>query len=1789
MERITERSSREEVMGLMEPLIAQWFNSMFDDLTEPQSYAIPLIHDRRSVLVSSPTGSGKTLTAFLSIINELFKYAEAGKLEDRIYAIYVSPLKALANDINRNLDEPLRQMKELAKESGVDFPSIRVGVRSGDTTPYERQKQLRKPPHIFITTPESLSLVLAAPKFRERFSEVEWVIVDEIHEICDSKRGVHLSLTLERLQDFCTSDFTRVGLSATLAPIDKIAAFLSGFENGDQREIALVEAETKKDLDMAVISPAEDMTVLPFEIVNARMYDTLKELIEEHTTTIVFTNTRSGTESVVYKLKERGLEDIEAHHGSLSKETRLDVEERLKNGELKCVVSSTSLELGIDIGSVDLVCQIGSPKSVAKGLQRVGRSGHGYGQTAKGRMLVMDNDDLVECAVLSRAAHGGRVDRVTIPENCLDVLAQSIVGMSIERRWGIDEAFDVVRKSYCYRSLTHQSFMEVIRYLGSRDEFEGVYSKIWYDEDEGRFGRKRGSRMIYSMNIGTIPEEANYRVFTDRGAMVGDLSEKFAERLSPNDVFVLGGRSYQFRRIKGMKAFVTEAQGRKPTVPSWTGEMLPRSFDLSMEIARFRREMSQRLGDDEGSSIEWLCQEFDIDFGSARTILSYFEEQESSCQVIPDDRKLAVEGYIDMGGRFNVVFHFPFGRRVNDALSRAYAFQVTKRYGCNTSISVTDDAFMITSPKKVDLTEIGGMLTSGDLEGILRKAVKDSEIFKQRFRHTAARSFMILRAYKGRQVSVNRQQVRSSYLLDSLGQITSFPVIEETYREILRDVMDLENAQLVLDMLETGDVGVAVIDYSSAPSPFAHNVILGGISDLVLMEDRSALLKELHRKVLAKVMAEDLDAFEFEEERVTEYFRRKMRAVRDREDIHALLSAVGPLRIFKERGRSIYPFCDVDRREVDVWARDLLNQGRISSVYIDDVYFVASEDLPLYATLLRRERRLGDLEWSILERVGGRSTVRELSEDLHRSPEMVQASLRKLESAFMVGRVGFDGVRWAYGRRKAVPVSRENALDRGVIKYISAFAPATVEEVSFALNLREGEVEMALEGLVREGIVAKGRFLVSEHDQYMLRRDYLRLRGGSMAAFDHRSVEEYRRRKQSGPFRSIEECISFFGEMGMPFDIFSRVPGFDMGSWEELRESGRVLLGRFLRGRVRYVLEEDAPMYVSAYREAGLTDRDLTILGLIERYEGLSLRRLVALTDLGKERIKESLDRLDRNMYVVRRYDGNESWSSENVYVKYDGQGFGGDARADIVERFVRAYGPVPVMAIRHYTRFGKREILDALANLETETISVGEGGSEMILMADELSALESLDIGEAKVELRSLYDPIVQPMWAEVSSRYGDKWIFPILHGGRLVGAVEKWNMSGFVEIRALDLEDETLLPQTIDALDDVLRYHTINGLDVLRVTEALGVAAPDLPDGVVAEFEKRGYHHLGDFLAKGSLVPNSFSWEDLLAHVFSRQGIPADSKYDDAIEAVKLNGGFRSDAEAYLRCKVFVPLKKLQEQRLLERVNIIPGYMTFTTLAQAELFARAKDHMLTEEMSTILRMVREKSSLRKDEVYDLSTVGRRGTYEALRALHKAGYLYNDFRGRVRAVGESDLTPHEARREVIRTLFRDFGIFTAENLQRHIMSEFSMRDIRSILSELETEGYLVKGFLERGNGSLYWILSEDLERVGHGFEESFVLTPEDNLYSYLRQWIKERYEGLVSLIFSGMEVVGSFKSKRRGSDITVLDFQGRREARQVLVEHVRSLGLTIRGEGSGAIPDWEIQEFYEKTHPGNV
>lgn len=860
----------EEIFELMRPYVREWFKKNFNSFTLPQSCALPEIQKGKNVLIAAPTGSGKTLAAFLSIINQLFLLSEEGRLEDSVYCVYISPLRALVNDINKNLLIPLKGIKEIAEEDfGIKVQEIRIGVRTGDTTTQERQRQLRKPPHILVTTPESIAILLCAPKFREKLKSTRWVIVDEIHELASSKRGVHLTLSLERLEDLCEKEIVRIGLSATIHPLEEVARFLVGYKDGKERDCIMVDARFVKPMKLSVTCPVSDLVHTSAEYTTKKMYKRIRDLVKRHKTTLIFTNTRSGTERVVYHLSKLHVVDVDelaAHHSSLSREIRHDVEERLKEGKMRAVVTSTSLELGIDIGSIDLVVQIGSPKSISRCLQRIGRSGHTLERLSKGIMIAMERDDLVEDAVIVSEALKGNLDKVYIPKLSLDVLAQHIVGMAIERKWTVNEAYKLITRSYCYHDLSKEDLERVIKYLsGSYQSLENfrVYGKIWYDENDDTFGR-RGAllRVIYATNIGTIPDEVAVKVFTTSGRWVGMIEEEFLERLSKGDVFILGGKTYEFKYARGLRAYVVPREKGKPTVPTWFSEMLPLSFDLGEAIGRFRSKIFGMIKNKvKTEDIEsFVARETRSDDYASKAIAGYMKAEYNFLKLLdiddfPDNKNIVVENYLDQDGRQNIIFNCVFGRRVNDALSRAYAHRLMMIINRNIMVTVSDSGFMLTLPRgfRMNPSWLLNTINSGNLRKELIEAVKRTEMVKRRFRHCSTRALMVLRNYKGHEITVARQQANAQILINLCEELDRFPVLEETYREIIEDLMDVSTAQNVLRDVELGTRRFIVCPEFDLPSPFTHDLILLGYSDVVLMADKRALLESLYDSVMRRI------------------------------------------------------------------------------------------------------------------------------------------------------------------------------------------------------------------------------------------------------------------------------------------------------------------------------------------------------------------------------------------------------------------------------------------------------------------------------------------------------------------------------------------------------------------------------------------------------------------------------------------------------------------------------------------------------------------------------------------------------------------------------------------------------------------------------------------------------------------------------------------------------------------------------------------------------------------------
>ncbi|HLD39990.1 MAG TPA: ATP-dependent helicase [Candidatus Nanoarchaeia archaeon] len=853
---ITEPYQPVHIKSVFHPLLNKWFFSKFKDFSLPQLYGVMEIHSRKNVLISAPTGSGKTLTAFLSVINELVDSSEKQILEDKVYCIYVSPLKALGNDIQVNLLKPLQEIGQLAEKD----LGIRIGVRTGDTTAADKSKMLKKTPHILITTPESLAIMINSPKFKEKLTQVQWVIVDEIHALAENKRGVHMSLTMERLQ-LLSPGMTRVGLSATIAPLEEIAGYLVGKD----RDCGIVDIRFLKEMDLKVLSPVKSLVESDYMLKHRKMYDLMNELIQEHKTTLIFTNTRSATERVVHTLKDMfpnqyNHENVAAHHSSLSKEVRFSTEQALRDGSLKVVVSSTSLELGIDIGYVDLVICLGSPKSVARFLQRAGRAGHQLHSTVKARVIVMDRDDLVECALLLKSAIEKKIDRVHIPTNALDVLAQQIFGIAINEVTNIHAMYHMITKSYCYRNLEWKDFFEVIRYLAGEFvslEERYVYARIWYDQESGNIGKKgKMARIIYMTNIGTIPEESYVTVKIGEQA-VGKIDEGFLERLRPGDVFVLGGNVYMFKFSRGMTAQVSTSVNRPPTVPSWFSEMLPLSYDLAMEINRFRRLMEERFqaNKSEQEILQFVNEYLYVDEKAAYSIYRYFYEQYNYSQ-IPSDRKIVIETYVDRG-RTYVIFQTLFGRRVNDCLSRALAYVIGKSQHRDVEIGVTDNGFYLSAEQSFNAIRAFEALKLDNFRVVLENAIEKSEVLSRRFRHCAGRSLMILRSYMGKNKNAGRMQVGSKILFNAVKKISNdFPILKEARREVLEDLMDYPHAQNVIDEIIAGRTVMVEVP-TDVPSPFAFGLIAGGYSDVIKIEDKQEFLKRMHEMVMARIALKD--------------------------------------------------------------------------------------------------------------------------------------------------------------------------------------------------------------------------------------------------------------------------------------------------------------------------------------------------------------------------------------------------------------------------------------------------------------------------------------------------------------------------------------------------------------------------------------------------------------------------------------------------------------------------------------------------------------------------------------------------------------------------------------------------------------------------------------------------------------------------------------------------------------------------------------------------------------------
>jgi ATP-dependent Lhr-like helicase len=884
------------------PFVRRWFTATFSDATRPQREGWEAIASGRDTLIVAPTGSGKTLAAFLWALDHLHRLGMQRRLDDRVHVVYISPLRALNNDIEKNLREPLAGIRAAAAAEGLDLPEVRVAVRTGDTLAAARQAMTRRPPHVLITTPESLYILLTTQGFRPALAQARFVIVDEIHALMASKRGAHLALSLERLQALVEAGGAgvrpqRIGLSATVRPVEDALAFLTG---ATAREPALVDAGFSRDLDVQVVAPVDDFLTATSDTVWDAALQQIAELVQAHRTTLVFAQSRRSAERLARDLNDRLPEgQVAAHHGSLSRRARLEAETRLKAGELRALVATSSLELGIDVGAIDLVVQVQSPRNVAAALQRVGRAGHLLSRTSRGRIVVTKGEELMEAAAVVRAIRERQLDRIAMPQAPLDVLAQQIVAAVAAESLEVDVLHQRFANAAPYYGLSRETFLEVVRAVAEPLplEVKGIAPRILWDRVNDRLHARRGSRFLALTAGGTIPDAGLYDVYVaETDLKVGTLDEEFVTESLPGDVFLLGSHAWKIAKVRADRVLVEDAQGMAPTIPFWKGEHPSRSWDLGLAVGRLRRDAADRL--DAPDFAAWAARETGVDTRAARAMHAWLVKAGEVLQGVADDEGIVVESFADeMGGR-HAMIHSVFGMRINGAWGMALREQIRRRFGLLVEASHVDDGILLsfapgqTPPAPERLVTL---VTPEELDALLGEALIGSPLFGTRFRHAAVRALFIPRMTRGQRTPAYLQRLKADALLESVRGQPDFPVVAETLRECFHDAYDVPRLKRLLERLHDGEAWTRHVD-TPVPSPFVYPLLLAwdwAYLDTGHAEERrsdTVLMRKAWSVAPGPLRADIIAAVEAELQRTT-----PERRARDANELAAILDDLGDL------------------------------------------------------------------------------------------------------------------------------------------------------------------------------------------------------------------------------------------------------------------------------------------------------------------------------------------------------------------------------------------------------------------------------------------------------------------------------------------------------------------------------------------------------------------------------------------------------------------------------------------------------------------------------------------------------------------------------------------------------------------------------------------------------------------------------------------------------------------------------------------------------------------------------
>ncbi|MBN8727387.1 MAG: DEAD/DEAH box helicase [Xanthomonadales bacterium] len=1035
------------------PAVSTWFRRVFPAPTPAQEQAWPAIAAGRHTLIAAPTGSGKTLAAFLAALDDLVRRGQDGALPDETLVVYVSPLKALSNDVQANLELPLAGIGEELARRGFPEVAIRTMVRTGDTPQAERAAMRKCPPHIVVTTPESLYILLGSESGRRMLETTRTVIVDEIHALAPNKRGAHLALSLERLDALCGRRLQRIGLSATQKPIDEVARFLTGAPAaGGERDCAIVDTGHARARDLAIELPEAPLEAVMSGDVRGQMYARLEALIGQHRTTLVFVNTRRMAERVARHLSEHlGRERVMAHHGSMAREHRLDAEQRLKRGELSALVATASLELGIDIGDVELVCQIGSPRSIAAFLQRAGRAGHQVGGLPKARLFPESRDDLVECAALLDAVRRGELDALSVEAEPLDVLAQQIVAEVACQDWGEQELYDCLRRAQPFAALTRERFTQVLRMLAEGFSTRRGPRSAWLHRDavNGVLRAARGARLTALTSGGAIPDTADYEVVLEPESFrVGTVNEDFAVESLAGDVFQLGNQSYRILRVERGRVRVEDAKGAPPSIPFWLGEAPGRSDELSRAVARLREEVAGRLAPSRGdmaaataAARAWLQDEVGLGEAPARQLADYLASAQAALGLLPTQDVLVLERFFDEAGGMQLVIHSPHGSRLNRAWGLALRKRFCRSFNFELQAAATEDAIVLSlsTSHSFSLEEVARYLHSASAEEVLVQALLDAPMFGVRWRWNAVTALALPRWQGGKPVPPQLQRMKAEDLLAGVfpdqvaclenivgeRQIPDHPLVAQTLHDCLRVAMDVDGFVALLRRLEAGEARVVARDLA-APSPLAAEVLAARpyayLDDAPLEERRTQAVAS--RGLVDPARADDLGRLD--PEAIDAVRGEAWPEARSADELHAALLGIGFVTEGEAAAAAGWP----------AWLDALAAERRVTRLALPGEaatgVWVPAERLPQFDALMPQA--------------------------VARPPIAAPAE--------------YAATAW----------TPETALADLLRARLTALGPVPASRLAASLGIADSDVDIALAALEREGGILRGRFSAAALD-----------------------------------------------------------------------------------------------------------------------------------------------------------------------------------------------------------------------------------------------------------------------------------------------------------------------------------------------------------------------------------------------------------------------------------------------------------------------------------------------------------------------------------------------------------------------------------------------------------------------------------------------------------------------------------------------------------------------------------